>query len=47
MLLPDTLIPSYPLQVAAGTLAFLLTARLVRNLLHAAQHKKSIAYKAH
>ena len=33
MLLKSTLIPTYPLQVAAGTVFFLLTAYLVRTLL--------------
>ena len=33
MLLPDALIPTYPIQVAAGTIFFLTTARLTRGAL--------------
>lgn len=46
MLLPPALIPTYPLQVAVGTVLFILTAKLVRTILipkkgdakHAATH---------
>ena len=44
MLLPGARIPSYPLQVAAGTLLFLLLARLTRHVLKKASRRKSIAY---
>jgi hypothetical protein len=44
MLLPEALILSYPLQVAAGTLVFLMTAWFVRSALKAAHRRKSIAY---
>jgi hypothetical protein len=44
LLLPESLILSYPLQVAAGTLLFLMTARFVRSVLKAAHRRKSIVY---
>lgn len=44
MLLPAARIPSYPLQVAAGTILFLLTAKLTRSILKTSRHRKSIAY---
>ena len=44
LLLPEALIPSYPLQVAAGTLLFLMTAWFVRNVLKTARQRKSVVY---